>query len=605
MTTFKRFPLVTFSAYLMTIILFVFSIVGHASIEQYPNYNVANKISFLTTLAMPLFFVLRLLSTRRIFIILGIVFLVGYYAFVLPEKLEGASSDFFKQHFLFVLALMIFSFVAPFLFRPIKNEDFWEWSQQILFALLSSLIFGGILFLGLEGAKYALEKLFNISMYGHNIEEQFALLIFGIFGVNYFLSQIPRNPHFILSRPYTKIENIFTKYILTPLVIGYFSILFLYTAKIVWLSQWPTGVMAWLIVLFSALAIVTLLFWTPLWNEKNQKYKKWIWISILIQTFVLAISIYLRIEQYGVTENRYFISLFGVWLAVTSLYFIFFSKASYKWLFMSIPLLIVLSQFGPFSSKNISKQSQIRQLKSLIGNSESLSKETNASVKYQISSKIIYLYEKHGIDALLPVIPEIVSSYKLRDNDSKNCESTPFLSFPDYATDQLGFQYINQWEWEERNNRSKIEAPIFIHTYGRSDLNITGYDWLQYFSFQKLEGEELYCPPSQSRGVKSSVKSMYNIETKEKSIVIKKDSEILASIEIGKFFSEIKTKWKEKRKEDKNIHLFSETNFKAEELTLYDGNASFSVKIIFNGMSFNSKDIELNHYSGQILIHEE
>ena len=607
LNTFKRFPLVIFSAYLLSIILLIFTSVGHGPMEQYPNYNVANKIAFLMTLAMPLFYVLRLLSTRRIFIILGIVFLVAYYTFFLPLKIEGAPSDFFRQHFLFILALMIFSFVAPFVFKPISNEDFWEWTQQILFALITSAIFGFIIFLGLEGASYALEKLFNISSRGHQLKEQFSLLIFGVFGINYFLSQVPRNPHFIHARPYTKIENIFTKYILTPLVVGYFAILFVYTAKIIWLSEWPTGIMAWLILLFSALAILTLLFWTPLWNEQNKKYKKWIWIAILLQTFVLAISIYLRIEQYGVTENRYFITLFGLWLALTSLYFLLYKKASYKWIFLTLPLLIVLSQVGPFSSKNVSKKSQIAQLKELIGSSESLAKENDETLKYQISSKIDYLYQKHGIESLMPVIPEIVTTYQQRDEDAKNCESSPLLlSFPDYATDQLGFKHIDKWTWEDRKNRTNVERPIFIHLYSDGDLNVSNYAWLQSFSFRQMEENELYCPPNERHEAKHGTKSPYNIITKNNTITIEKEGKVLVTMKMEKFFLSVKTLWKEKMS-NKSQEQFLQglDQFSQEELTFKESNDAVDVKILFRAFEFSAKKKALQFYAGRILIHKK
>ena len=40
----------------------------------------------------------------------------------------------------------------------------------------------------------------------------------------------------------------------------------------------------------------------------------------------------------------YLISLFTLWLGLISLYFLFIKEASYKWLFFSISLLIVISQ---------------------------------------------------------------------------------------------------------------------------------------------------------------------------------------------------------------------------------------------------------------------
>jgi len=614
LTTLKRFPMVSISAYLMSFILLVFTIIGNGVIEKYPNYNVANKISFLMTLAMPLFFVLRLFSKKYFMTLLGIALLVGYYFLVLPADLESENSAFFQKHFLWIVALMIFSIVAPFIFRSTNNENFWEWTQQIIFALLATVLFSVILFLGLEGATYALKKLFDIDMQ-RNIEEYFFLIIFGLFSINYFLSQIPKNPLSIISRPYSKIENIFSRYILTPLVIGYFLILFTYTIKIIYLSQFPTGVLSWLVLIFSGLGILMFLFWTPLWNEKNRKYKKWIWVAILLQTFLLGLSIYMRIDQYGITENRYFIALAGLWLFATSLYFIVLKNASYKWIFISIPLLIVLSLSGSFSAKEVSKKSQVAKLQTLLASDMNLSEETNSRVKYQISSKIEYLFRKHGIDSLMPVIPEIVSTYQLKNDKKDDCQVIAYdASFPHYATKELGFKFIDKWQWEQHIREKKNDIPIYIHIgspYNDStNMNVKGYDWIQSFHFYESNKygitEPSYCPPV-SEISDDTNHSIFTIETFRDSIQIKKGSKTLADIEINTFINGIKEKWKEKyNNKDKIVSSYREEQFNQKDLTLktYE-NSKLKVKIFFKSLELSSDEHKLRRYNGELLIHEK
>ena len=622
LNTLKRFPLVMLSAYLFTIILFVFSLfVDNSHKEIYTNYNTADKIAFLMTLAMPLFFALRLLSQKWMVSLIGIAILIAYYFLMLPEEIRGSNSDFFQQHFLWVGSLFIFSISAPFLFHDVKNRDFWEWTQQILFALFATAIFSIILFLGLEGAKYALQKLFDISIRGHKIEEQFFLLIFALFSMPYFLSQIPKEPLSIVARPYSKVENIFTRYILTPLVIGYFLILFAYTAKIIYLGQWPTGVMAKLVLIFSALAILTLLFWTPLWNENNSKYKKFIWGAILLQTFVLAISIYLRIDQYGITENRYYITLAGLWLFITALYFMLTTNSSYKWIFITIPLFILFSQTPPFSAKELSKVSQVAKLQTLLGSSMPLSEESNTTVKYQISSKIVYLYRKHGIDALLPVIPDIVVGYKLQDKQQNNCAVNPYNSdFPHYATKELGFSFIDQWIWEQQLRDAKlketsVQIPIFIHTFSPySDvkaLNIKGYDWLQAFDFVNPKGEmgmPQYCPIPEldSSSNKFNKPSIYTIKSTINAIHIDKTSKTIADININTLIQSIKDKWIKTYQKDKNpLRPYDGITLSPKDLTLEYENEKVKVKILFQALEFSQKEKNLLRYNGEILIHEK
>jgi len=195
--------------------------------------------------------------------------------------------------------------------------------------VVASLVFSTLLYLGIGLALYAIERLFDIEIAGKRYL-QLAIIIFGIYGVNLFLAQIPRYILLLQVRTYTKAEEIFAKYILTSLTVGYFLILFAYSLKILVTMQWPTGIVAWISVIFSIIAITTYLFWTPLWERENIKFKKAIWSAILFQTVMLGISIFIRIEEYGITESRYFIALFGAWLVLMSLYFIFRSEASYK-----------------------------------------------------------------------------------------------------------------------------------------------------------------------------------------------------------------------------------------------------------------------------------
>jgi len=606
--TLKRFPMVSISAYLMTFILLVFTITGHGTIEKYPNFNVANKIAFLMTLAMPLFFVLRLFSKKYFITLLGIMLLIGYY-FLLPENLKTENSAFFQRHFLWILALMIFSIVVPFLSHSTNNKDFWEWTQQIMFALISTFIFALILFLGLEGAKFAVEKLFNIDIQ-YSIEKPFLLIIFGIFAINYFLSQVPKEPRLVVSRSYSKVENVFTKYILTPLVLIYFLILFAYTFKIIFLSQFPTGRMSWLVLIFSGLGIITFLFWTPLWNRKNRKYKKWIWIAILLQTFVLGLSIYMRIEQYGVTENRYFIALSGLWLFLISLYFLLFKHASYKWIFISLALFIVVSQTEPFSSQSIAKASQTQKLKLLLAEGN-FSEETNSSVKYAISSKIDYLHLKYGIEALMPVIPDIVAEYQLLDKNSSDCSNTPYMYFPHYATNQLGFKYIDKWEWEQTLRSKKVDMPIFINNqlrYNNADgLNIKGYDWLEYFFFHD-DGDRgvRYCPPEDEKADINIEKSAFIVKPHQHNIVIEKASETIATIGIDDFLKNIKKEWKERyASNDKSTRPFEGNALSQKELTLLYENEQVKVKFLFQSIEFTPITYKLMDYSGRLLIHEK
>ena len=484
-STLKRFPMASFSAFLLTII-----VISLIELEFYQRDSeiviLATKIAFVASLGITLFPALRLLYPSIILGILGIAILVGYY-YILPANISDSQNHIFFRHTLLTLALFIMLVWAPFVNVKISNKNIWEWTQNIILALFATILLSLILYAGLSLALYAVDRLFEIDIASRRYA-QLAIMVFGLYGVNFFLSQLPKYILLLQVRTYTKVEVIFTKYILTNLAIGYFLILFAYDIKILINMEFPKGILAWLTVAFAIIAMATYLFWTPLWNEKNEKYKKYIQMAVLIQSLMLGLSIWIRVDEYGFTESRYFISLFGVWLLLMSLYFILIEKASYKWLFITLSLLIIGSQFGKYSASEVSKNDQTSRLTKMIEESKPISEKLDTKIKYRISNLISYLNHRHGRDSLNSVIPDIVQKYNRELNDANSTINKNY-GFASFATKELGFKFINSWEYREYIRKGSITPEITVYESfkERESINIDGYQWLTDYYYSKYE----------------------------------------------------------------------------------------------------------------------
>ena len=456
--TLKRFPMASLSALLLTII--VISLIELDFYQQESHIVIlANKVAFVASLGITLFPALRLLHPSSFLTSFGVIILIGYY-YILPTDISDGESNIFFRHTLLNLSLFLMLIWAPFVSIKISNKNIWEWTQNIILALLSTVVLSSILFAGLSLAIYSINQLFEIDIDGRRYA-QLAIMVFGLYGVNFFLSQMPKYILLLQVRTYTKVEVIFTKYILTSLAIGYFLILFAYDIKIFLSMEFPKGVVAWITVAFSIVAITTYLFWTPLWSENDDKYKRYIWIAVLIQTFMLGISIWIRVDEYGFTESRYFISLFGVWLLLMSLYFILIKSASYKWFFITLSLFIITSQFGKYSASNVSREDQVWRLYHLMEANQPISDKLNIETKYKISSLIHYLHNSHGKNSLSSIIPDIVQKHKLLLNDiNSTTNKNRYLieNFPHFATKELGFRFINHWDYLREDNPNHNEV---------------------------------------------------------------------------------------------------------------------------------------------------
>jgi len=491
--TLKRFPLASLSALLFTVIMVIL-----ADYHNYDNPNaiMASKLAFVSTLGIFLFPALQLLGRSSLLPLVGLILLVLYYL-LLPSNIHNMPMLIWARHLLLSLAFFFMILWSPFIFTKNDNDTFWTHAQTVLFGLLTAIFFAAIVQGGLAAALYAIKKLFAFNVdtirYG-----QLAIMVFGIFGVNFFLSQIPKHPLFMQVRPYSKIKRIFSKNILAPIAIIYFIILFAYTAKILINMTFPTGMLSWIIVAFSFVAIVSFLFLSP-YLKKSSMTQRLIWLAIFLQTLMLGMALWMRVEEYGITYNRYLLAMFGLWLALMSLYFMLFAKAQQKWLFFFASLFILFSQFGPYSAKNVTKKSQTTRLIKLIETADLHSEKLDMKRKYEISDSIRYINNNYGLDAFEEIIPHILKKYKIQQQ-AKEVKSIDDIrgvprpirleqymyDFPSFATKELGFKTLNKWEWQNYNNGGKRTNDYYFYANNmQQSIDIKKYNHLINYHYNQ------------------------------------------------------------------------------------------------------------------------
>ncbi len=143
----------------------------------------------------------------------------------------------------------------------------------------------------------------------------FSMTLFSpIFG----LAHVPKKETFTQSEVgENKFFTFLIKYIGVPFIYIYFLILYAYSIKVLsHFSDWPKGQITWLVIAFSIFGYKMYIF-THLLKGENVLIKlsrKFFPIAVIPQIFMLFYAIYLRINQYDITMNRYFVVVFGVWL---------------------------------------------------------------------------------------------------------------------------------------------------------------------------------------------------------------------------------------------------------------------------------------------------
>jgi len=391
----------------------------------------------------------RLLSKMAVAALLGIYFMT------LPEDFGVSGSVSFYRYITLVLAAHLLVSVAPFIIKK-SVPDFWAFNKTLFIRLLLSILYVGVLFSGLSVAIYALEVLLEFDISGVRYA-QLAILLNGVFAPWFFLTGVP-DPSSLTKREktYPKGLRIFVKYVLLPLIVVYLMILYLYMGKILIEWEWPNGWVANLVLNFSIIGILGLLLIYP---ERELKEHSWLrlyqqgfYIALIPLIFLLSLAIWVRITDYGVTVNRYYVATLAVWLTGVAVYFLISKRNDIRIIPASLIIIILLISFGPYSAYTVSERSQINRLEQHLSAYDLLDengtvRQTDREIPFQdrkqISSGIHYLLELKGVESIQPYFEQDLNDLLA------NRDSTMGVSNAETVTDLVGIEYVDDWEMEE------------------------------------------------------------------------------------------------------------------------------------------------------------
>ena len=151
-----------------------------------------------------------------------------------------------------------------------------------------------------------------------------------------------------------EINRFFTfliRYVATPAIYIYFAILYAYSVRVLmYFSDWPKGMITWLVVGFSSFGYLVYIFSRPYEDSRLVSvFRRYFPYIVIPQIAMLAYAIGLRITQYDFTMNRYFVVVFGLWLFIISLYMIMSKRRSLIMIPLSLSFISLLISIGPWS----------------------------------------------------------------------------------------------------------------------------------------------------------------------------------------------------------------------------------------------------------------
>ncbi|HHW25815.1 MAG TPA: DUF4153 domain-containing protein [Firmicutes bacterium] len=233
-------------------------------------------------------------------------------------------------------------------------------------AVVSGL-FSAIMFFGLSAITWTISSLFALNIRAITYLRIWMYMA-GVLAPFLFMAGIPVGTVRAEPDDYPKVLKNLVLSVLAPLLTAYTAILYVYFAKILITRQWPVGLVAHLVLWYSLFTTALLLFVWPLAsrNQWAQAFSKY-WIkAVLPLLLMMFVAIGIRINYYGITENRYYVLVIGLWLLGTIAYLNLKKPEKRIFLPVSLAIVVALSVVGPWSSFSVAKWSQERRLEGLL-----------------------------------------------------------------------------------------------------------------------------------------------------------------------------------------------------------------------------------------------
>jgi hypothetical protein len=280
-----------------------------------------------------------------------------------------AGHDFFPDPAMaFLFAGFVFLIMAtPYRGSEPGNAALWEFNRVALTGAIFGLTVAVILGAGLSAVLFALEELFGIDV-PHKLNSDIWIVCFCLIWPWRALSSMPSGFEAPEGDYCPRWIGFIARYIYVPLASVYLVILYAFAIKIGIEWDLPKGQIAWLVCWFALVGVATKLTIYPLRESGHRLlrlFDRGFFPALFLPAGLLAIAVGVRVEAYGLTEERYLLILLTVWLFVLAIFFTFGGRR-----LVVAPLLLgvflTLASIGPWGAVEMSIRSQIARLEPLL-----------------------------------------------------------------------------------------------------------------------------------------------------------------------------------------------------------------------------------------------
>jgi hypothetical protein len=290
------------------------------------------------------------------------------------------------------------------------------------------------------------------------------MVVAGIFAPCFFLAGLPRTNQDMEIETYPTVLKVLLLYIVLPIILIYTFILYVYFLKTLFTWRWPEGTVSHLVLWYSVFSAGVIFLISPLLQENKfvQFFTGWFPKLVLPGIVVMFMAMAVRINAYGVTENRYFVVALGLWVFGVMLYYSLTKRFRNIVLPASLALVALLSVFGPWSAYPVSISSQNTRFEALVSEYNMIDGSSLHKPKEEISLK-----DKKALVSILEYFDRSHSLSDLR------------LLPPNFTIDNMeqvfGFSRNDIWGIPDKEGYFRITGMV-------QSLDIRDYDLLFHSS---------------------------------------------------------------------------------------------------------------------------
>ncbi|MGD0153447.1 MAG: DUF4153 domain-containing protein [Thermacetogeniaceae bacterium] len=309
----------------------------------------------------------RLLKMRLIVYAISSLLIVSYYLILWP-----APTISFQVSIRTLVA--VFAMFCAFIWVPSyrSSSDFNSIALIHFKSAFTSVLYSAVLSAGCASIIAAVDTLLfsvNRDAYSYMLT-----IVWVLFATLYYLSMLPRfnaeedadREYTLQAAQYPRFLEILVSYIAVPLVAAYTLVLTAYFIKILVTLQWPSGQLGGMVLAYSAAGLIIYVLASPLANHFSALYRM-IFPKVLIPVVIMQlISVSIRLNAYGVTEPRYYITLFGIFSIVCGIALSFRPVSRNGLIAILAAGFAIFSIIPPVDAFTVSRNSQISRLESML-----------------------------------------------------------------------------------------------------------------------------------------------------------------------------------------------------------------------------------------------